>query len=75
MFNKCGNIGKSTNCGICLEKLPIIFGKTYKTKCNHKFHLNCIQKWLYYGGKKYCPLCRTKIKWQNPNVFLHYSGY
>ena len=52
-----------------------IHTKNYKTKCNHKFHLKCARTWFYHGEKEKCPLCNQKTEWQNPNIFLHFSGY
>lgn len=46
-------------CVVCMDK----FGKeeevTRMTKCQHKFHRNCIETWL--RGSDHCPLCRTKV--------------
>ena len=45
------------DCSICLddkETQPI------KLKCDHKFHLSCIQTW--FNNNNECPLCRKNIK-------------
>ena len=44
----------TTDCSICYEKINK--KEKYKTKCNHSFHSNCINKWLERDNK--CPLCR-----------------
>lgn len=46
---------KLPNCPICLTKIG---KKTMKkTKCNHKYHHYCLDKWLENNDK--CPMCRT----------------
>jgi hypothetical protein len=43
-------------CTICLEdndKLDLIL------PCMHKFHKECIQKWVDSSNNKHCPLCRN----------------
>ncbi|KAM7271574.1 hypothetical protein ACFE04_030788 [Oxalis oulophora] len=50
----------STNCAICLA--DFIEGEEIRAlpKCNHKFHISCIDKWLLYHSS--CPTCRQRIK-------------
>jgi len=43
-------------CSICLEKI-IDHKILYNLKCNHKFHIHCIQQWKNMN-KNTCPLCR-----------------
>ena len=47
----------SPECSICYEKI----NKTniYESKCNHSFHVNCIEKWLERYNT--CPLCREDL--------------
>ena len=63
------------NCSICRQKVRKFFGKKYTTTCGHKFHLKCMQQWLYYENRGTCPLCRNKEQWKNPDIFLRISGY
>ena len=42
-------------CCICLESNNLVTLKT----CGHRFHYNCIQKWLTF--KNTCPICRTIV--------------
>ena len=42
-------------CCICLESNNLVTLKT----CGHRFHYNCIQKWLIY--KNTCPICRAIV--------------
>lgn len=45
-------------CVICLDEWEI--GATAKElPCKHKFHPNCIEKWLGIHGS--CPICRHKM--------------
>jgi hypothetical protein len=51
-LNKDNNL----QCAICLKKIAI--NKNYKKlpKCNHKFHIKCINQWLEKNNS--CPSCR-----------------
>ena len=44
------------DCMICLDKLN---NESYVLNCNHKFHTNCLSKYLKV--KNNCPLCNSKI--------------
>ena len=48
------NFNKNNTCMICLEG----FNNKNKitTRCNHKFHYNCINNWCNKNDN--CPLCR-----------------
>lgn len=60
-------------CTICLESKRW-FHETRKLKCNHNFHMHCIQKWSHIN--KTCPICRIKILPQKPvNTFFLYNSY
>ncbi len=43
-------------CSICMEE---DIGCFETLKCNHEFHLRCINKW--FKSHNTCPLCRTVI--------------
>ncbi|XP_057948669.1 E3 ubiquitin-protein ligase MPSR1-like [Malania oleifera] len=45
-------------CVICLEEWEI-GGKAKEMPCKHRFHANCIGKWLQIHGS--CPVCRYKM--------------
>lgn len=47
-------------CIICLESAVNYDNCVQLIFCSHKFHEQCIDKWL--EKNKICPLCRTKIK-------------
>jgi len=55
------NFKKSTYCSICLEKINKL--EKYKTKCNHLYHIKCINKWLKINNT--CPICRTELYKKN----------
>ncbi|XP_042496942.1 E3 ubiquitin-protein ligase MPSR1-like [Macadamia integrifolia] len=50
------DLGKE--CSICLDGWEI-GGEAREIPCKHRFHSNCIEKWLGIHGS--CPLCRFKM--------------
>ena len=45
-------------CAICFDTMKDN-GRTTKTKCGHKFHSECIDRWLTdYNNNNTCPTCR-----------------
>lgn len=54
-MNCCSRNKKVFECNICLESNLNI--KIRKLKCNHKFHITCIEEWL--NIKQRCPLCNN----------------
>ena len=58
-------------CAICLESKHW-YQEIRKLKCNHKFHLRCIQNWSSIN--KTCPICRIQILPQKPVNFLIIKG-
>ncbi len=61
--HKCVNEEcKDCECSICYCKDT---NKFIKTKCNHLFHIDCLEKWLSTDIKQNqefsCPMCRTDI--------------
>lgn len=61
-------------CSICYERIWFL-QSNYKTQCNHNFHLSCAKTLFYFYADKKCPLCRKKVIWKNPDIFLRYAGY
>lgn len=57
-FDQCKDYEKTDMCCICISEYDntTITSKT----CNHKFHLNCIKKWIS-NNKSTCPLCKTEF--------------
>jgi Ring finger domain len=49
----------TSECTICITELED--GDMVRTlpKCNHVFHRDCIDRWLYISGT--CPICRTAV--------------
>ena len=64
---RCNHLEIITNqtgiCTICLEPYN---SNLYKTKCNHVFHVLCLQKWINTFQKL------EDIKCPNCNNLLHY---
>ena len=54
-MNCCRKKQKILECSICLETNQNL--QIRKLKCNHKFHMNCIEEWLKI--EKRCPLCNN----------------
>lgn len=55
------------NCAICLEDFTN-FSNTKTLKCNHKFHVSCINKWKKSNNT--CPICRETIP-KKRNVLIN----
>lgn len=52
-FKKISNL----KCCICTEKLS---NNICKLHCNHKYHINCLKKWITEFNSK-CPICRKIV--------------
>lgn len=65
LYDKCtinyesneSNESNDNTCSICLEKIK---EECAVLKCQHYFHLECIEKWIEEDGKT-CPLCRNSL--------------
>lgn len=56
--NKFSFIDKSTDiCSICMQSIDITNGYSV-LKCNHTFHINCLNNWFQKDTKQTCPNCR-----------------
>ncbi|KAL0538887.1 hypothetical protein IC582_023054 [Cucumis melo] len=51
-------VSEVTECVICLDEIEV-GGLAKQMPCNHKFHGECIQKWLELHGS--CPVCRYQM--------------
>ncbi|CAG7883572.1 unnamed protein product [Brassica rapa] len=47
-------------CSICLVDYEAEDAVTHLPRCNHLFHINCIEPWLL-SGHLTCPLCRSFV--------------
>jgi hypothetical protein len=56
IFDLIGEVG---SCSICQDDFKDGERARAITKCQHHFHISCIDKWLAKKGS--CPLCRTPI--------------
>ena len=53
---------KKENCTICFD--PFKQGTSiFRTSCGHKFHVECLQKWL--PVKQCCPQCLSDLDLSN----------
>lgn len=48
---------EDSKCSICYDTFNA--NNLHCTKCNHMYHINCIQKWQEYN--KTCPMCRRSL--------------
>ncbi|GFP92229.1 RING-H2 finger protein atl79 [Phtheirospermum japonicum] len=52
--------GAETECIICLSDFAVGEKIRVLDKCNHGFHLQCVQRWL--AARSSCPTCRTNCE-------------
>ncbi|KAM0686191.1 hypothetical protein COBT_002590 [Conglomerata obtusa] len=52
-------------CAICDE---ITETKNVRLTCNHVFHIDCLQGWVFMGKKGFCPCCRENVNFDNFEV-------
>jgi len=57
----------TTECIICLENINSTT-TNLTLNCQHTFHQNCIDKWFQTTTDSSCPICRTKIITNQPNI-------
>ena len=55
-------------CAICIEKMSN--KDLVVLECCHMFHTECIITLIKKRNRK-CPLCRTRIKWNIPQLLKH----
>lgn len=51
-------------CSCCLANNDPIH--TINLKCGHRFHHNCLDKWIKSKPDATCPMCRSEIRDENP---------
>jgi hypothetical protein len=49
------------DCSICKECINVGDNIIKLNACNHIFHKNCIEPWIFSSHRTNCPLCRTEI--------------
>ncbi|PSR89524.1 RING-H2 finger protein [Actinidia chinensis var. chinensis] len=47
-------------CAVCLSEFGVNESGRILPKCNHRFHVGCIDMWFYSNSN--CPLCRAPVK-------------
>ncbi|KAK7339399.1 hypothetical protein VNO77_20063 [Canavalia gladiata] len=58
-YNKGGGLVEGNDCSVCLSEFEENESLRLLPKCNHAFHLPCIDTWL--KSHSTCPLCRSTI--------------
>ncbi|KAK7401395.1 hypothetical protein VNO78_12832 [Psophocarpus tetragonolobus] len=58
-YNKVGGVVEGHDCSVCLSEFQENESLRLLPKCNHAFHLPCIDTWLKSHAN--CPLCRSTI--------------
>ncbi|KAI3513719.1 hypothetical protein L1887_21058 [Cichorium endivia] len=58
-FNKGDNLIDGTDCSVCLSEFQDDETLRLLPKCNHAFHIPCIDTWL--RSHTNCPLCRAGV--------------
>lgn len=63
-YKKGDGLVEGTDCAVCLSEFEEDESLRLLPKCNHAFHLPCIDTWLKSHSN--CPLCRASIVSANP---------
>lgn len=58
-YKKGGGVVEGTECSVCLSEFQDDESLRMLRKCNHAFHLPCIDTWLKSHSS--CPLCRANV--------------
>ncbi|CAL5434328.1 unnamed protein product [Camellia sinensis] len=58
-YNRVNGIVEGTECSVCLNEFQEDETLRLLPKCNHAFHIHCIDIWL--RSHTNCPLCRASI--------------
>ncbi|XP_073311646.1 RING-H2 finger protein ATL57-like [Primulina huaijiensis] len=58
-YEKGGGLIEGTDCSVCLSEFEENESLRLLPKCNHAFHIPCIDTWL--RAHTNCPMCRTRI--------------
>ncbi|WOG88845.1 hypothetical protein DCAR_0208080 [Daucus carota subsp. sativus] len=58
-------------CVICMDEF--VGGLAKEMPCKHKFHGECVEKWLKINGS--CPVCRYKMPEEDDNDFNHKNPF
>ncbi|KAI9087137.1 hypothetical protein K1719_030901 [Acacia pycnantha] len=62
-YKKGDGLVEGTDCSVCLSEFQDCESLRLLPKCNHAFHLPCIDTWLRSHSS--CPLCRSNIVTSN----------
>lgn len=64
------DISENSVCSICRDEFKTI-NDFYTLKCNHKFHIECLNPWLKIQGS--CPYCKQHISMYRILEFSEYG--
>lgn len=70
-YKKSGVLVEGSDCSVCLSEFEENENLRLLPKCNHAFHLPCIDTWL--KSHSTCPLCRSNISFtrdSNPTILM-----
>ncbi|XP_074566350.1 NEP1-interacting protein 2-like [Curcuma longa] len=59
--------GERISCAVCLQEVEVGDMARRLPKCQHMFHLACIDTWLVRHASS-CPLCRTELIFEGSRV-------
>jgi hypothetical protein len=65
-YKKSEGLIEGTECSVCLSEFEEDENLRLLPKCNHAFHLPCIDTWL--RSHTNCPMCRAPIVNPNPTI-------
>ncbi|KAK3034301.1 hypothetical protein RJ639_034105 [Escallonia herrerae] len=65
-YKKGDGLVEGTDCAVCLSEFEENESLRLLPKCNHAFHLPCIDKWLRSHSN--CPLCRSTVVLPSPDL-------
>ncbi|XP_009340178.2 RING-H2 finger protein ATL52-like [Pyrus x bretschneideri] len=66
-YEKGDGLVEGTDCSVCLSEFEEDESLRLLPKCNHAFHLPCIDTWLKSHSN--CPLCRANVVSVSANAF------
>ncbi|OMO58208.1 Zinc finger, RING-type [Corchorus olitorius] len=68
-FSSLKGSKQGLECSVCLSKFEDIEILRLLPKCQHAFHIDCIDQWLEKHSS--CPLCRQKVNAEDPAIFTY----
>ena len=50
----------NNSCSICLGEISEE-DNLHTLRCNHSFHIECLEQWVLSNNKDTCPLCESSV--------------